>query len=147
MGYNFGAGEYGRVKKIYHTALRMNIGIMLLGMLLSWLIPEQLIGLFTNSQETITIGVTALHIISFGFVISAVSITCSGALEGLGKGYQSLFISLLRYVAVILPAAYLFSRFNGADGVWYAFCFTEFISAGFAAFIYGRENNKSRLPA
>ncbi|MDE7206334.1 MAG: MATE family efflux transporter [Lachnospiraceae bacterium] len=147
MGYNFGAGEYGRVKKIYHTALRMNIGIMLLGMLLSWLVPEQLIGLFTNSQETITIGVTALHIISFGFIISAVSITCSGALEGLGKGYQSLFISLLRYVAVILPAAYLFSRFIGADGVWYAFCFTEFVSAGFAAFIYGRENNKSRLPA
>ncbi len=141
MGYNFGAKEYGRVKKIYRTALTMNIGIMLLGTSLSWLIPQHLIGLFTNNPETIEIGVTALHIISLGFAISAVSITCSGALEGLGKGYQSLFISLLRYVAVILPAAYLFSRFADADGVWFAFCFTEFISAGFAAFIYGKEVN------
>ncbi len=139
VGYNFGAGEHGRVKKIYKTALTMNIGIMMLGMLLSWLIPEKLIGLFTNSAETVEIGITALHIISLGFVISAVSITCSGALEGLGKGYPSLFISLLRYAAVIMPAAYLFSRFAGADGVWYAFCFTEFISAGFSFFIYKKE--------
>lgn len=136
MGYNYGAKEYRRVKKIFHTALTMNLGIMLLGTILSWLIPDQLIGLFTTSTETIGIGVTALHIISLGFIISAVSITCSGALEGLGKGCQSLFISLSRYVVVIIPSAYLFSRFSGAAGVWYAFCFTEFVSAGFSAFIY-----------
>lgn len=136
MGYNFGAGEHGRVKKIYNTALTMNIGIMLTGMLLSWMIPEQLIGLFTANVETIKIGTAALHIISLGFATSAVSITCSGALEGLGKGYQSLFISLLRYVIVIIPAACLFSKFFGAVGVWSAFAFTESVSAVFSVFIY-----------
>ncbi len=141
MGYNFGAGEHERVKKIYFTALKMNMGIMLAGMLLSWVIPGKLIGLFTESAETIEIGITALHIISLGFVISAVSVTCSGALEGLGKGFQSLIISLLRYVVIILPVAWLFSRFAGADGVWYAFCFTEFVTAGFAFWIYGRYSN------
>ena len=139
MGYNFGAKEYGRVKKIFRTALAMNIGIMLFGTVLSWTVPAQLIGLFTDNAQTVETGVTALHIISLGFVVSAVTITCSGALEGLGKAYPPLFISLLRYVAVILPAAYFFSRFAGADGVWYAFCFTEFAAAGFAAFIYRRE--------
>lgn len=139
MGYNFGAGEYGRVRKIYRTALAMNAGIMLLGMIVSWAFPEQLIGLFTDSAETIGIGVGALHRISLGFVVSAVSITCSGALEGLGKGVQSLVISLLRYVAVIIPAAYLFSRTAGPDGVWLAFCFTEFVTAGAAMVIYRRE--------
>ncbi len=139
MGYNFGAKEYGRVKKIFRTALAMNTGIMLFGTVLSWTVPAQLIGLFTDNAQTVETGVTALHIISLGFVVSAVTITCSGALEGLGKAYPPLFISLLRYVAVILPAAYFFSRFAGADGVWYAFCFTEFAAAGFAAFIYRRE--------
>lgn len=139
MGYNFGAGEHGRVKKIYHTALTMNLGIMSLGMLLSWLMPKHLIGLFTDNTETITIGITALHIISLGFIISAVSITCSGALEGLGKGYPSLLISLLRYVIVIIPAAFLLSRLLEADGVWWAFCATEFISAGFSLIIYKKE--------
>lgn len=144
MGYNFGAGEHARVKKIYLTALKMNMGIMLAGMILSWIIPGKLIGLFTDNAETVKIGITALHIISLGFVISAVSVTCSGALEGLGRGFQSLIISLLRYVVIILPAAFLFSRFAGANGVWYAFCFTEFVTAAFALFIYTRETVKMR---
>lgn len=120
--------------------------MMLLGTVLSWTISEKLIGLFTNNRETIEIGITALHIISLGFVISAVSVTCSGALEGLGKGAPSLFISLLRYVIVIIPAAYLFSRFVGANGVWYAFCFTEFVSAGFAALIYRNAVTEKNTP-
>lgn len=136
MGYNFGAGEYGRVKKIYITSLTMNVGIMMIGMILSWTIPEHLIGLFTDNLQTIKIGVSALHVISLGFMVSAVTITCSGALEGLGKGIHSLFLSFLRYVAIIIPAAYIFSRFWGSDGVWYSFCFTEFVTACFAGLIY-----------
>ena len=119
---------------------------MLFGTVLSWTIPERLIGLFTNRPETIDVGITALHIISLGFIISAVSITCSGALEGLGRGYQSLLISLLRYVVVIVPAAYLLSRPLGADGIWYAFCFTELVSAGFAMLIYRKEIKKTKNP-
>ncbi|MGY3664389.1 MAG: MATE family efflux transporter [Roseburia sp. 1XD42-69] len=136
MGYNFGAGEHGRVKKIFRTALFMNMGIMFFGTVLSWVIPGKLIGLFTDNTATIEMGVMALHIISLGFVVSAVSVTCSGALEGLGKGSHSLFISLLRYMGVILPAAWVFSRFAGAAGVWTAFCFTEFVTAVFSLCIY-----------
>lgn len=138
MGYNYGAGEEGRVKEIYLTSLKLIMGVMLIGTLLSWVIPKQLIGLFTSSPQTIQIGVTALHIISLGFIVSAVSVTSSGALEGLGKGTPALCISLLRYVVIIIPAAFLFSRFAGANGVWYAFCFSEFITAGCSLLIYRR---------
>lgn len=138
MGYNYGAGEQSRVREIYLTSLKLIMGVMLVGTLLSWAIPSQLIGLFTSNPETIQIGVKALHIISLGFVVSAVSVTSSGALEGLGKGTPALFISLLRYVVVIIPAAFCFSRFAGADGVWYAFCFSEFVTAGCSLLIYRR---------
>lgn len=136
IGYNYGAGEYTRVEKIYRTTLKLTIGVMLVGTILSWIIPEYLIGLFTSNAETVQIGVTALHIISLGFLISAVSVSCSGVLEGLGKGTASLYISLARYVVVMIPAAFLLRRFLGADGVWYAFCFSEFVTAGLAYFIY-----------
>ena len=106
--------------------------------LLSWAIPKQLFGLFTSNPETIQIGVSALHTISLGFLVSAVSVTSSGALEGLGKGTPALIISLLRYVVVIIPAAFCFSRFVGADGVWGAFCFSEFVTAGCSLLIYRR---------
>ena len=138
VGYNYGAGEHQRVEGIFRTTLKLTAGVMLAGMVLLWLIPAQLIGLFTSSQETVRRGVTALHVISLGFVLSAVSVTCSGVLEGLGKGAPSLYISLARYVVVIIPAAFLFSRFAGADGVWYAFFFTEAVAAVFSYFIYRR---------
>ena len=136
VGYNYGAGEHQRVEGIFRTTLKLTAGVMLVGTVLSWLMPAQLIGLFTSSRETVQMGVTALHVISLGFVLSAVSVTCSGVLEGLGKGTPSLYISLARYVVVIIPAAFLFSRFAGADGVWYAFFFTEAVAAGFSYFIY-----------
>lgn len=136
VGYNYGAGEAKRVDEIFQTTLKLSMGVMLVGTALSWLIPEKLIGLFTSGPATVEMGVTALHIISLGFIISAVSVTCSGVLEGLGKGTPSLYISLARYVVVIIPAAFLFSRFAGANGVWYAFCFTELAAAVFAYFIY-----------
>ncbi|MCM1191018.1 MAG: MATE family efflux transporter [Butyrivibrio sp.] len=136
MGYNYGAGEHGRVKRIYRTALFMNMGIMALGTLLAWTVPGALIGLFTDNGETVSIGITALHSISLGFIVSAVSITCSGALEGLGRGGPSLLISLLRYVIIIIPAAFVLSRFLDADGVWYAFWVTESVTAGLSLIIY-----------
>lgn len=136
MGYNYGAGEKTRVKKIFQTTLALTAGVMVIGTILSWLIPESLIGLFTANTETVRIGVTALHIISLGFIVSAVSVTCCGALEGLGKGTPSLYISLLRYAVLIIPAAFLLSRLIGANGVWYAFCFTEFAASGLSYFIY-----------
>ena len=139
MGYNYGAGEKERVRKIFGTTLTLTMCVMCVGTILSWLIPAELIGLFTSNTETIRIGVDALHIISLGFIVSAVSVTCSGALEGLGKGTPSLYISLLRYAALIIPAAYLLSRFLGADGVWYAFCLTELVSAGLSYLIYRKQ--------
>ncbi len=138
IGYNYGAGETERVKKIFRTALALTAFVMTVGTLLSWMIPASLMGLFTENAETVRIGTDALRIISLGFIISSVSVTCSGALEGLGKGTSSLYISLLRYIVVIIPAAYLLSRVLGADGVWYAFPLTEAVTAGFSYWIYKR---------
>lgn len=142
VGYNYGAKEYHRVKHIFATALVMALLIMVLGLLLSWTVPEALIGIFTSNPSTISIGVHALHIISLGFVVSAISVTCCGTLEGLGAGLPSLWISLLRYLILIIPAALLFSHFRQADGVWIAFPITELLTAILAWLIYHRQTKR-----
>ncbi len=145
IGYNFGAKEYGRVAKIYRVALLLSAAIMAVGTALCWTIPDQLIGLFSENAETIAAGSTALRLISIGFVISSLSVISSGALEGLGMGGPSLAISLLRYVALILPLAFVLSRFFGASGVWHAFWVTEFLTAGVSYALYRR--GTARRPA
>ena len=139
IGYNFGAGEHKRVKQIYTLVLGMCGAIMILGTGICLLIPGRLMGLFTAQRETIQAGETALRVISAGFLVSAVSVTSSGALEGLGKGLPSLLISLFRYVMIIIPAAYLFSRIFGAVGVWNAFWVAEVITAVISFVIYQRQ--------
>lgn len=136
IGYNYGAGENKRVSQIYKIVLCMSGIIMVLGTVICLLIPSQLIGLFTHTEATIQTGETALRIISAGFLVSAVSVTSSGALEGLGKGTPSLLISLFRYVVVIIPIAFLLSRLFGAVGVWNAFWITEAITAIISICIY-----------
>ena len=138
IGYNYGAGEHKRVEQLYCLTLLLNICIMTAGMILCLTIPGKLMGAFAENPQTIQNGVTALHIICFGFILSAVSVTACGALEGLGKGIPSLLISLSRYVVLIIPLAFIFSRFFGAAGVWHAFWVTEALSAVFAVIIYRR---------
>ena len=136
IGYNYGAGEHQRVSQIFKIVLCMSGIIMVFGTVICLLIPGQLMGLFTHTKATIQAGETALRIIGAGFIVSAVSVTSSGALEGLGKGTPSLLISLCRYVVVIIPAAFLLSRFFGAVGVWNAFWITEAITAIISLVIY-----------
>lgn len=136
IGYNFGAGERERVGKIYKTTLLMTGTIMAVGTILSLTMADRLIGSFTDNPETISAGASALRIISAGFLVSSVSVTASGALEGIGMGIQSLVISMLRYIVVILPAAFLLCRLFGGASVWNAFWITEAAAAVVAEIIY-----------
>lgn len=129
IGYNYGAGEKKRVRDIFKSALILIVGVMVIGTILCLIIPDKLIGLFTNKTNTIEIGKTALRIISLGFIVSSVPVAVSGALEGLGKGKESLVISILRYIVIMIPLAFFISRIVGAIGVWHAFWITEVFMA------------------
>ena len=139
IGYNYGAKEHSRVNKIYQTSLILVLAIMAVGTVLCLCIPGTLIHLFTATPATIKIGSSALHIICLGFLVSSVSVTSSGALEGLGMGLPSLIISLCRYTLIIIPLAFLLSLLQGVSGVWHAFWITEAITAIFSYWIYHRK--------
>jgi Na+-driven multidrug efflux pump len=136
ISYNYGAGEHGRVKKIYNLAMGMNAAIMAAGTIICLVGSPALIGMFTTNADTIAAGQVALRIISAGFLVSTLSVTASGSLEALGKGTQSLIISLCRYIIIMIPAAWILCRLFGPVGVWHAFWVTELLSALAAAFVY-----------
>ena len=136
IGYNYGAKEHARVAKLYQLTLGMSAVIMAAGTVICMAASAPLIGLFSSTPETIAIGQTALRIICLGFIVSAVSTTSSGALEGLGKGVPSLVISLCRYIIFIMPIAWVLCGRMGPTGVWHAFWITEALSAVIAYAVY-----------
>ena len=136
LSYNYGAGEKKRMRRIIQICSVMILVIMAAGMLLFLLAPGIIMKLFTADVVTVREGSAALRIISLGFVVSGVSVICSGALEALGKGFASFLISLLRYLALIVPAAWLGIQIAGVTGIWTAFPVAEFLTAIAAAVIF-----------
>ena len=61
IGYNYGAGEHKRVKKIYSTATIIVLIIMCAGTAICLGIPDKLIGLFTTNANTISAGAKHLE--------------------------------------------------------------------------------------
>ena len=136
ISYNYGAGEHKRVRRLYQITLILSAAIMAAGTLGCLAASEPLMRLFTSTPETVEAGKIALRIICLGFVVSAISTTSSGALEGLGKGTQSLVISLCRYIVFIMPLAWVLCRQFGPVGVWNAFWATEVLSAIVSLIVY-----------
>ena len=129
IGYNYGAGEKERVRSIFMTVLGLSGIVMVIGTVICQCIPETLISLYSSNYLTIQNGSTALKIISTGFIISTLTCTVTGALEGLGKGMPSLLISFLRNIGVMIPCAFVLSGLIGVRGVWLSFPVTEFFCA------------------
>lgn len=73
------------------------------------------------------IGVPALRIISLCFPVAALGIISSTVFQAVGMGGKSLFVSILRQLVILVPAAYLLSKV-GLFYVWFAFPFAEVFS-------------------
>ena len=144
IGYNYGAGETHRVRSAIRYSLACAAGLMLLGTLLSLLIPEQIFALFNADAELLECGVTALRIICLGFLVSSVGIIYSGTFEALGNGRNSLIISLLRQFVITIPLSFLLAKLWGPVGVWISFPAGE-LCASIAALLLLRSYEKGTL--
>ena len=74
-----------------------------------------------------------MRIVSISFIFAGINIALQGIYQALDGGIESLIISLLRQLIIILPLAGVFSVFvrNGQADIsliWWAFPITEFIS-------------------
>lgn len=144
ISYNYGAGKIKRLLKTVKVANIYAFSIMLAGFVLCQILPSQILKIFDASDNMLVIGVPALRIISFSFLIAPFSIVSSGTFQALGKGTFSLIISLIRQLIVILPLSYLLSRVMGMKGVWVAFPIAEIV-AGILTIIYLRKLYKNEI--
>ena len=125
IAYNYGADRRDRLEKCMELGVRYGVGVMSIGTLIFWLIPEQLMGLFNSPPEMVAMGVVALHIMSLNFPFAGFCIMRGAAFQALGKSVYSMNISLVRQLVFIIPCAYLFAKIGGVNMVWWAFPLAE----------------------
>ena len=133
FGYNYGARNKARLYSAIKRGVIIAAGIMLVGTILMWTIPDVLLSLF-GSEESFTDvapetlmreGERAFRIISLCFVPAAVGITLTTLFQGVGKGLRSLLLSFCRQLIILLPAALVLSLVFGVSEVWFAFPLAE----------------------
>ena len=140
IAYNYGAGKRSRMIETIKDGTLTGLVIMVLGTVVFQLFPTWLLSLFSAGEEMYSIGIPALRIISLCFIFAAVTIGLSSSFQATGFGIGTMITATLRQLVILVPASFVFSRFIGLRGVWWAFPFAEvfglFIGIGLYVHVY-----------
>ena len=128
VAFNYGAGKRSRVIKAIKCSLVYAFTLLLVGFIVFETIPGVLLGMFEASDEMLAIGVPALRIIGFHFLIAWFCIIAGSVFQALGNGVYSMVVSVARQLVVLLPVAFLLARLGGLHAVWWAFPIAELMS-------------------
>ena len=137
IAYNYGANKRDRLEHIMSLGIRYGIGVMSIGTIIFWLFPRQLMGIFNPSPEMMSMGVTAMHVLSLNFPFAGFCIMRGASFQALGKSVYSMNISLARQLGVIVPAAFIFAKIGGVNMVWWAFPLAEIVGTAMSI-LYSR---------
>lgn len=139
LAYNLGARKKGRINEALKFSLALAIGIMLCGMLIFELVPDQLLSLFNASDNMKEMGEIALRTVAIHFPIAALGITLGSVFQAFSRSYYSLVISLARQLVVLIPAAWLIARLTGnVNMVWWSFIVAEIVSGVLSVLFFRR---------
>ena len=135
LGFNYGAKEYGRVKK----AIVFTSFIAILYTTGIWLIvdgfPAFFIRIFNQDAELIAAGIPAIRLYFFGFFMMSLQFSGQSIFVGLGESKKAIFFSIFRKVIIVVPLTILLPGMfgMGTNGVFAAEPISNFIG-GIACF-------------
>lgn len=122
MGFNYGAGEYRRVKKaIAFTSVTAIVYTTVVWMLVHGY-PEFFIRIFNQDADLVAAGIPAMQIYYFGFFLMSLQFSGQAVFVALGKAKQAIFFSIFRKVVIVVPLTLLLPRLwnLGINGVFAA---------------------------
>ena len=121
LGYNYGAGEYRRVRQGIRFTTALTMAYSLVVWLLVLLFPEFLIRIFNNEPDLIAAGIPAFRIYFATFFCMSFQFIGQSVFVGLGRSRQAVFFSLLRKAFIVAPLTLLLPALGlGVDGVFLA---------------------------
>ncbi|MBR4568598.1 MAG: MATE family efflux transporter [Bacteroidales bacterium] len=120
-GYNYGARQYSRVKEIFILTAKWEVLVTTVCFLVSELIPEQAVSLFTNDPELIRFSAHGLRVMNVAFALVGFGMVSGNFFQCLGMVRKSIFLSLTRQLIFLLPLVYTLPIWFEEKGVWMSF--------------------------
>ena len=119
--FNYGAGNYKRVRDAFKLATITGCAISFCSFILFQTMPRQLLGLFGNgTPEYFEFGTKAFRIMLFFTWFNALQPITSTFFTSIGKSIKGVFLSMTRQILFLLPLVLILPKFIGVEGVLYA---------------------------
>lgn len=146
IAYNYGARKPDRIMQVIKLAMTYALCIMIVAVLVFQFLPDKLLGIFQASEDMLAIGVPALRTLSWSFLFGGVTIVLSSVFQALGRGIQSMLISIFRQLLIVLPLAFLLSKTGNLNLVWWAFPVSDVLALIFAGYLLNRTYRQVIVP-
>lgn len=135
VGYNYGAGQWKRVKQIFKTMMMAEFSVGLVSMICFEIFPLHIISIFGSEDGLYNeFAVLAFRIFLGGIVLCCIQKSCSIFLQSIGRPALSMLLSLLRDFILSVPLALILPVFMGVTGPLYSGPAADVIS--FAACVF-----------
>ena len=148
IAFAYGMGSKKRIQDGIKYGIIYTIVLMVAGMAVTELLPGAFASLF-NAGQSREYFIGAMRIISISFLFAGINVAYQGIYQALNRGRESLIISLIRQLIVILPLAGIFSAvvrngYMGVSLIWWAFPITE-VFACFVGYIFLKKIIKNKV--
>ena len=122
MGYNYGAGQFNRVRQALKSAVLLASIIAVVGFVVMMTTPAQVIWLFNSDEKELkallAIGVSAFRITAIMMPTIGFQIASAGYFQAVGKPREAMLVSVSRQVLFLIPALLILPYFFGLTGIW-----------------------------
>lgn len=112
ISQNLGSGNYDRVKKFYYSSLVSGISLSILIGSICVLIPDRIIGIFSNDPAVIAAGAVYTGTMGFAYVLAYYFELVQGFFRGLGKLKITMTASTIQIILRVLLSAFLVPRYQ-----------------------------------
>ena len=148
IAFSYGMRSKKRIQDGIKYGLIYTIALMIFGVLITEFFPGAFATLF-NAGASKEYFIGAMRIISISFIFAGINVAYQGIYQALDGGMESLVISLLRQLVIVLPLAGIFSVFvrkgmAGVSMIWWAFPITEFVAC-LVGFVFIKRIRKNRV--
>lgn len=126
ISYNFGKQDKERINAGIFYGTLYTVILMAIGMALLQIFAGSIVTIFGLVGETRSLCITAMHIVTLGYIFAGINIAYQGVYQALGNGVRSLIVSLIRLIIIPLPLAFWFTHFpNPSFWIWLCFPIAE----------------------
>ncbi|MDO5294503.1 MAG: MATE family efflux transporter [bacterium] len=129
IAYNLGARKKERVDQAIKYGYLYSAALMLVGTILCFGFPRQLLQMFSATEEMMSIGIWGMRAMSCMFILVGLKNTSTCIIQALGHSFHSMAIDVSRNYVIMLPMAFALSMTGVLNLVWIAVPIADIVSA------------------